>query len=108
MDVAALSLTLPVVAHEAFTLVVLPFVFAASLTLVVLFLTPFRDIPFIAQHATRGLTALRTLILLLAVVNILLEGYTVIEALSFRWIATTVIAVLALATMTIDLRRAFP
>lgn len=107
MDVATLSLALPVIAREAFTTVVLPFVFAACLTLVVLFLTPFRDVPFVAQHAMHGLSRMRTVVLLIAIANLFLVGYVSVAALSVRWMVTTLIAVIGLATLMIDLRRVF-
>lgn len=108
IDVGSLALTLPVVAREAFVPVVLPFVFVASITLVVLFATPFRDVPFIAQHAVTSLTALRSILLLIAFANLAIPGYTDIPALSGRWIISTGIAVMALAILAIDLRRTFP
>ncbi len=107
MDVATLSLALPVVAREAFATVVLPFVFAACLTLLVLFMTPFRDVPFVAQHATHGLSMIRTVALLVAIANLFLTGYASVASLSLRWAATTLIAVIGLATLMIDLRRVF-
>lgn len=107
-DVGSLALTLPVVAREAFAPVVLPFVFVASITLVVLFATPFRDVPFVAQHAIASLMVLRSVIILIAFANLALPGYSDIPVLSGRWIISTGLAVMALAILAIDLRRTFP
>lgn len=107
-DVAVLALTMPVVTRDALPQLVLPFVFVIALALVVLFATPFRDVPFIAQHATAELASFRFLILLIAAANILFPGYATIELLTGRWLIATGCAVLGVAVLTIDLRRVFP
>lgn len=106
-DVATLALSLPVIARNAFSVVVLPFVFSASLALIVLFLTPLRDVPFVAQHATHGLSALRLGVAGYAIVNLLLPGYAGVDYLSLRWTITLVAAVLGVVVLSIDLRRVF-
>ncbi len=106
-DVAVLALALPVAAREMFYQIVLPFIFSASLLLVVLFFMPFRDVPFVAQHATYGLNALRTVLVVLAALNLLLDGYTRIDPLTIRWFVSAFVAVTGLAVLTIDLRRTF-
>lgn len=106
-DVAVLALTLPAAARDMFYQIILPFIFSASLLLVILFFIPFRDVPFVAQHATRGLNALRTILIVLAAVNFLLDGYTRIDPLTIRWFLSAFVAVTGLAVLTIDLRRTF-
>ncbi|MBI4426591.1 MAG: hypothetical protein HY567_03350 [Candidatus Kerfeldbacteria bacterium] len=106
-DVAVLALTLPVVARDAFYQVVLPFVFSASVALVVLFAVPMRDVPFVAQHATQGLSTLRLAIAVFAIGNLFVVGYLDTEFLSWRWIACAAAAVVALGVLAIDLRRIF-
>lgn len=107
VDVAVLSLTLPMVAREAFYQVVLPFVFTASVALVVLFAVPIRDVPFVAQHATHGLTIVRLAMITFAVGNLFIVGYPEADLLSLRWVLAALTAVLTLAVLTIDLRRMF-
>lgn len=106
-DVAVLSLTLPMVARDAFYQVVLPFVFTASVALVVLFAVPIRDVPFVAQHATHGLTIMRLAMITFAVGNLFIVGYPETDLLSLRWVLAALAAVLTLAVLTIDLRRMF-
>jgi hypothetical protein len=106
-DVAVLALTLPVVAREAFYQVVLPFVFSASVALVVLFAVPLRDVPFVAQHAIHGLSTVRLVIIAFAIGNLFVIGYLETEFLSWRWIACAAAAVAGLGVLMIDLRRTF-
>lgn len=107
VDVAVLSLTLPMVAGDAFYQVVLPFVFTASVALVVLFAVPIRDVPFVAQHATHGLSTLRAAMLTFAVGNLFVTGYPASDFLSLRWTLAAAAAVLTLGVLAIDLRRTF-
>lgn len=104
-DVVALALSLPIVAQGGLPSVVVPFVFAVTLLLVTLFLFPLRDVPFVAQHATRGLSAFRTLVLFVGFANVFLGSYPAVDPFTFRWILA--VATLASATMivTIDIRR---
>jgi hypothetical protein len=99
---------MPVIARGAFAQVVPSFVFVTCMLLVVLFITPFRDIPFVAQHATGELTALRALLLGLAVANFVWTGYTLVPVFSLRWIVAMGVSVMILAVLAIDLRRIFP
>lgn len=107
-DVGTLALALPVTASGAFFQVVLPFIFVAALALVVLFVTPFRDVPFVGEHATAELAGLRWALLAAAFANFIWPGYTEIDAFEGRWIMATGIAVLSAAVVSIDLRRTFP
>lgn len=107
-DVGTLALTMPVTASGAFLQVVLPFVFVAALALVVLFATPFRDVPFIGEHATAELAGLRWTLLAAAFLNFAWPGYTEIDAFEGRWLVATGIAVLSAAVVSIDVRRTFP
>lgn len=107
IDVGALALSLPVVAREAFPFIILPFVLTASIILVVLFLTPFRDIVFLAPTSSHMLNTLRILLLLIAIGGTLLSGWRSITPLSVWWIIMTLVAVIMLAILTFDLRKVF-
>ncbi len=106
-DVAGLALSLPIIARDVFAVVVLPFVYAASLILVVLFLTPFHAMPFVASAGTHSLDTVRSLGLLIAGLVFILSLVTPIAPLSFRWYLMLLVALIALMTLTIDLRRSF-
>ncbi|MBI4092889.1 MAG: hypothetical protein HY420_03110 [Candidatus Kerfeldbacteria bacterium] len=107
IDVGALALALPVVAREVFPFVIMPFVLAASVMLVVLFLTPFRDVVFFTSQSSHMLNTLRSLLLLVAITSTMLSGFRPVSPLSILWIIMTFVSVVVLAILTIDLRRVF-
>ncbi len=106
VDVATMALTLPVVAREVFSTVVVPFVYGALLIFVVLFLIPFRNVWIAAERSSPGLSALRILLICAAVADLMLPGFRTVEVLSLRWILMTFVAVLSLLVLAVDIRKA--
>lgn len=100
-------MTLPVIAAGAFAQVVLPFMFFASIALVVLFALPFRDVPFLAHRANAPVGVLRTIVLLGALTNLFLPGYPIAATLGTRWLLVAFAAVIAFGISCLDLRQAF-